>query len=138
MATNISSVPILNDDLHVFIPDESDLVQSLNLFVHLYSVRKQWNHEYWLLDVSNLSSINNYKRQMKNLKLDLDDDLFLYSISNEGNLDEISIRIWEFYEIHSTHPRKLNSYGNWNTINGLNVTRDDKWKRRQNLEVSTY
>ena len=86
MVANITSVPILNDDLHVFIPDESDLVQSLNLFVHLYSLRKQWNHEYWLLDVSNFTSINDFKNYMKNLKLDLDDNLFLYSIKNKGYL----------------------------------------------------
>ena len=137
MATNISSVPILNDDLHVFIPDETDLVQSFNIFIHLYSLRKQWNYEYWLLDVSNLISINNHINYLKNLKLDLDDNLFLYSISHQGNSDDTLISIWEFYEIHSTLPRKLNSYGTWNSINGLNVTSDDKWKRRHNLEVSS-
>ena len=138
MATNISSVPILNDDLHVFIPDEVDLVKSLNLFIHLYSLRKQWNYEYWLLDVSNLIPINNHTNYIKNLELDLDDNLFLYSISHQGNSDDTLISIWEFYEIHSTLPRKLNSYGTWNSINGLNVTSDDKWKRRHNLEVSSF
>ena len=137
MVTNISSVPILNDDLHVFIPDETDLVQSFKLFIRLYSLRKQWNYEYWLLDVSNLISINNHINYLKNLKLDLDDNLFLYSISHQGNSDDTLISIWEFYEIHSTLPRKLNSYGTWNSINGLNVTSDDKWKRRHNLEVSS-
>ena len=49
-------------------------------------------------------------------------------------MNEVSIM--EYYEIHSSHPRKLRFYGNWNTINGLKVTEEDKWNRRKNLEVS--
>ena len=70
---------------------------------------------------------------LQNLPLDLDDDLFLYTTSM-NHLTELSI--WEFYEIHSSLPRKLNFYGNWNNNDGLNVSREIKWSRRKNLEVS--
>ena len=54
MASNLTSVPILDEDLHVFIPNDSELENSLKVLFHLYSLRKRWIHEYWLLDISNL------------------------------------------------------------------------------------
>ena len=136
MASNLTSVPILDEDLHVFIPNDSELENSLKVLFHLYSLRERWIHEYWLLDISNLSSINNITSSLQKLQLDMDDNLFLYNYSSI-NLDKqfIEVSIWEFYEIHSSHPRKLKWYGNWNSINGLDVTNEEKWSRRKNFEV---
>ena len=63
------------------------------------------------------------------LHLDLDDDLFLFQKF------ESLAKIWEFYEIHSTIPRKLLSYGYWNNGEGLVIPNPSKWSRRGNLEV---
>ena len=70
-----------------------------------------------------------YLLDLKDLQLDLDDDLFLYSPSNEY------WSIWEFYEIHETRPKKILYYGNWHLKEGLSITNEDKWVRRKNLEV---
>ena len=135
MVSNLISIPLLDDDLHVFIPNDSELKNSLDIFFHLYSLRKRWINEYWLLDVSNLSSINNIREYLQKLQLDMDDNLFLYSYSNNTDKQFTEVSIWEFYEIHSSHPRKFKWYGNWNSINGLDVTREEKWSRRKNFEV---
>ena len=80
----------------------------------MYS-RKNSNDEYWLLDVSNWSSVNNAIKRLQNLKLDLDDDLYLYfSTENALNvIDKKQFMIWEYYEIHYSRPRKILQYGNW-------------------------
>ena len=44
------------------------------------------------------------------------------------------MKIWEFYEIHPSRPRKLKEYGKWNS-NGLVLAKETKWIRRRNLEV---
>ena len=137
MLTNLTSIPLLDEDLHVFIPNDSELELSLDIFFHIYSLRKRWIHEYWLLDVSNISSIDKISEYLPKLQLDMDDNLFLYRYSSI-NIDKqfIEVSIWEFYEIHSSLRRKLNFYGNWNNNDGLNVSREIKWSRRKNLEVS--
>ena len=117
----------------MFILNDFDLDHSIDQFVHLYSLRQQSNHEFWLLDVSNFKNENKITEYLQNLPLDLDDDLFLYTTSM-NHLTELSI--WEFYEIHSSLPRKLNFYGNWNINDGLNISKEIKWNRRKNLEVS--
>ena len=130
---NITSLSIHNEDLHVFILDDFNLDHSIDHFVHLYSLRQQSNHEFWLLDVSNFKNKSKIIEYLQTLQLDLDDNLFLYNASSTKNLNEISI--WEFYEIHALHPRKLKWYGNWNSINGIDVTKEEKWSRRKNFEV---
>ena len=117
----------------MFILNDYDVDHSIDQFVHLYSLRQQSNHEFWLLDVSNFKNENKITEYLQNLQLDLDDDLFLYTTSM-NHLTELSI--WEFYEIHSSLPRKLNFYGNWNINDGLNISKEIKWNRRKNLEVS--
>ena len=123
-----------NDDLHVFIPNESDLTQSFDVFINLYSMRKKWDQEYWLLDTSGTKFIDDATTgYLQNLQLDLDDNLFLYEYNNTL-MKEVSIM--EYYEIHSSRPRKLRFYGKWSTLNGFYFIGEDKWSRRKNLEVS--
>ena len=133
MIKNMSAIPILNDDLHVFISDDSEMTQSIDLFIHFYSLRKKLNAEYWLLDVSGFESMNDIIHSLQKLELDFDDDLYLYNY-NEGQTE--LVQILEYYEIHSSLKRKLIRYGSWNSINGLNVTTSEKWNRRKNLDVS--
>ena len=131
--TNLTHMSVENDDLHVFIPNDSDLTQSFNIFINLYSLRKKWDQEYWLLDTSGSKFIDAATGYLQNLQLDLDDNLFLYEYNNTLK-EEVSIM--EYYEIHSSRPRKLRFYGKWSTLNGFYFIGEDKWNRRKNLEVS--
>ena len=132
---NLTALPVAKDELHFFIPRDSDLPKSLESFVHLYSLRNDWNQEHWILDVSGSKSINDSIEYLKNLKLDLDDDLFLLTY-NINHKHFVEVNIWEYYEIHSSVPRKVIYLGNWNLAYGLNITKIDKWTRRTNLEVN--
>ena len=101
--------------------------------MRLYSLSKKWTHEYWLLDLSVTHNIEEILYLSQNLPLDLDDNLYLFA--SDGNENENKIDIWEFYEIHPTRPKKLNYYGSWLSKIGLNITSEEKWNRRNNLEV---
>ena len=124
----INSTDKQDQDLHIFIPDDKTLNSKVDIFIDLYSSRKRSDKEYWLLDVS---SIKNVFEELHDLSLDLDDDLYLYSINV---LSSGIISIWEFYEIHWSLPRKLLTYGNWNSVNGLFIADKVKWNRRKNLD----
>ena len=147
------------EHLNIYIPDDSNLEKSIDYFVKLYSMRTRSDREHWLLDVSSLvnigiipdeendSSLNNAIENLKDLPLDLDDDLFFYSHDNhhhsnnnkkdDNNLGAEFISIWEFYEIHPSRPRKLKPYGQWNSSaeKQLSLTKESKWNRRRDLEV---
>ena len=69
----------------MFILDDFDLDHSIDQFVHLYSLRQQSNHEFWLLDVSNFKNKNKIMEYLQNLQLDLDDDLFLFNNTSINN-----------------------------------------------------
>ena len=44
---------ITNDnELHIYIPNDNDLETSLEIFKQIYSKRQREDHEFWLLDVS--------------------------------------------------------------------------------------
>ena len=120
----------------MFILDDFNLDLSIDHFIHLYLLRQQSNHEFWLLDVSNFRNKSKFIKYLQKLQLDLDDNLFLYDASSMTMNNSTEISVWEFYEIHSSLPRKINFYGNWNDTNGLNVAKEIKWSRRKNLEVS--
>ena len=106
---------------------------NLQEFVRLYSLSKKWTHEYWLLDLSVTRDIEETLYLSQNLPLDLDDNLYLFA--SDGNENGNKIDIWEFYEIHPTRPKKINYYGSWMSKIGLNITNEEKWDRRNNLEV---
>ena len=45
---------------------------------------------------------------LKDLPLDIDDDLYFYSSNKQlNNGVEGMLKMWEYYEIHYTRPRKL-------------------------------
>ena len=67
---------------------------------------------------------------LKELKIDLDDDLYLYYY----NKNDMFIKLWEFYEIHETIPRKKLFYGNWTLSHGLKLVDQEKWIRRRDLQ----
>ena len=132
---NLTALPVAKDELHFFIPRDSDLPKNLESFVHLYSLRNNWNQERWILDVSSSKSIYDSIKYLQDMKLDLDDDLFLLMYNNDK---QSSVNIWEYYEIHSSLSRKVTFLGDWNSADGLDMTKIDKWTRRTNLEVCMH
>ena len=103
---------------------------SYHNFIQIYSKRTKASKDYWLLDVSTWESIDELvKTELKGLPLDLDDDLYLFKKT------EKNFQIWELYEIHSSLPKQLLSYGSWNSSYGLKIMEPQKWIRRNNLKV---
>ena len=51
---NLTALTVAKNELHYFIPNDSDLTNNLELFVYIYSLRKDWHQEHWILDVSDL------------------------------------------------------------------------------------
>ena len=95
-------------DLIVFIPDESDIDSHIEKFIGWFNQRKRNNKEYWLLDISSLSTIKKeIKETLNNLKLDLDDDLFWFEYSSQG------IELYEVYRIHLDFDITVNAFGSW-------------------------
>ena len=81
-------------------------------------------------------SMDSLLNDLKDLPLKINDDLYFYSSNKQlNNGVEGMLKMWEYYEIHYTRPRKLLPYGNWSEANGLQLPKDEKWVRRRNLEV---
>ena len=78
-------------DLHVFIPNDQRLTESLDHLFGLYDMRTRKNRDFWLLDLSN---INETSRELIDTKLrdlpglDFDDDLYLLELSKVEINDE--------------------------------------------------
>ena len=124
--------------LEVFIPNESNLEQSVAILLNLYSQRTRRNHEFWLVDISAWRSLNEALGDLKQLPLDFDDNFYLYTfLDNSGPTTSISL--WEHYEIHTTLPRKTLPFGKWTGDGtGLEHSKSGKWVRRRNLEVNKF
>ena len=120
-------------DLHVFVPDDRNLNESLDHFIDLYSVRTRRNREFWLLDISNLGSAKEVsENQLKNFpSLDLNDDLYLFEFHDKD------LKIWELYKIQESLPPVLQTYGMWNgeSREGIQIIDKNKWARRKDLQV---
>ena len=81
-----------DESLNVFILNdktEEEMTESLQLFVEIYSSRKRTDREFWLLDTTHLQADKGNEGifdELKELKLDLDDDLYLFNYGAEGTV----------------------------------------------------
>ena len=115
-------------DLIVFVPDESNVEGCIKKFLEWFNQRKRNNKEYWLLDTTSLNTINKEtKDDLKNLKLDLDDDLFWFEYSSQG------IELYEVYRIAENLDITVKSFGSWSIDKGLTSPIYGKWIRRRNM-----
>ena len=116
-------------DLIVFVPDEFEIDDHIEKFIGWFNQRKRANREFWLLDITSLGTIELARERLKNLKLDLDDDLYWFVHSREG------IDVYEAYRIHEDYDISVKRYGFWSIDNnGLTIPMQGKWLRRQNME----
>ena len=151
---------MIDKDLQVFIPNTEMIEDSIKQFVEMYSLRTRKSLEYWLVDIGywtanvddRTSFYENIRHDLRNLHLDLDDDLYFF----EGNVKlylnitigfcqyllsverEQSVHIWEHYGIGKSVQRKIVYLGSWNLDAGFQLMDSPKWIRRRNLEVSHF
>ena len=70
----------------VFIPNTEKIEESIKQFVEMYSLRTRKSLEYWLVDIKywtanvddRTSFYENIRHDLRNLHLDLDDDLYFF------------------------------------------------------------
>ena len=70
----------------VFIPNTEKIEESIKQFVEMYSLRTRKSLEYWLVDIGywtanvddRTSFYENIRHDLRNLHLDLDDDLYFF------------------------------------------------------------
>ena len=81
---------MIDEDLQVFIPNTEKIDESLKQFVEMYSLRTRKNHEYWLIDIGywttnvedKTSFYDKIRNDLRDLRLDLDDDLYFFEGKN--------------------------------------------------------
>ena len=124
-----TSVKLSPQDLVVFVPENEN---GLSQFVKWFNLRQRTSKEYWLLDISYWSSIQDARNIMQNLNLDLDDDLYWFQTSNE------IVQVYEVYRIHQDFSIKIKPYETWANGSYLISPMLEKWVRRSNLEGAQF
>ena len=77
---------MVHEDLQVFIPNKEMIEESIKQFVEMYSLRTRKSREYWLVDIGywttnvedRTSFYERIRHDLRNLQLDLDDDLYFF------------------------------------------------------------
>ena len=77
---------MIDEDLQVFIPDTKLIEESIKELIEMYSLRTRQNREYWLIDIGywtanvddRTSFYDRIRNDLRDLQLDLDDDLFFF------------------------------------------------------------
>ena len=67
---NLSDLVLSGQELHVFVPDNSDMQKSIRLLKDLYNQRSYSNSEHWLIDISFWNSSHDFMKDLKDIKLD--------------------------------------------------------------------
>ncbi len=132
-------------DLCVFIPGgtegssefDRDFARSIQIFKDLISRRLRSNTEHWLLDISNWRSIQEVRRDLSDIALDLDDDMFLFNVTRFRKLKLESYFLWEMYKIHKNLRLTIKPLGRWMKQYAGPFGTDEKWIRRRNLQGVT-
>ncbi len=138
------AITLRQEDLAIFIPDDQDQASlriSFDVFKTMFNARSWSSSEFWLLDISGWESENDIDVLLNELKMDLDDDIFLFMgeqfrcLCNNTILRSASL--WEAYRIQEPMKPVLNYLGLW----GLNYTGVDrkpiKYQRRRNMQGAT-
>ena len=82
---------MIDEDLQVFIPDTKLIKESIKELVEMYCLRTRQNREYWLIDIGywtanvddRTSFYDRIRNDLRDLQLDLDDDLYFFEGKNK-------------------------------------------------------
>ena len=118
-------------ELHIFIPDEHNVQKSVDIFIAMYNSRSRANREFWILDQNPFKN-EDINEVLKELVVDLDDDLYTVITSDKNQVIEIN----EVYKIRPTFDFIILPYGSFNNQLGLQLSSLEKWTRRKDLRVS--
>ena len=129
-ANSTKNVSLVDEDLHIYIIDYSNIDESIQSLLLKMKNRSRTNKESWLVDILALESIENVKSRLNNLPLDIDDDIFLFMFNNKD-----FVNIWEIYKLTPKKDLIVNNLGMWTKEKGLNLTALEKWQRRGDLSV---
>jgi hypothetical protein len=121
-----------DEDMVVFIIDDNNVTGSVAILQKMFSNRLNTSAEFWLIDVGAFESEDELKAELTDMTFDLNDDVFLYSH------DKDIIYIWEVYKINSVGELIILNHGNWSVADGLMTKKENKWKRRLDLQVNIY
>ena len=136
--SNFSTVLKSDEDLHVFIIDDVSAKNvSIKDFFKAYGLRTRASSEYWLLDITSWANVTAAIEAFANLTVDVDDELYWYSIKgmevSTENARQKWITLWEMYRKHENFPLSVVSTGNWSQVTTVVLSEDEKWIRRRNL-----
>ena len=118
------SLLLENVDIHFVSYDQTAIGHTLDCMKN----REKFNKEVWVL-LTQYQNIDNVIEDLKDIKLDLDDQVFVTLFQNNG------MKIMEIYRIAPDMPISYNDVGSWNPDEGLDFTSVPKWYRRGNLKV---
>jgi hypothetical protein len=109
---------------------------SILILNKFFKDRQKQDNEFWLIDVSALTTTREEEKisKLQNLKVDLDDNVFFYFYENDS-FNTISIS--EVYKIDYNYNLTILQYGNWSDQMGLTlISNEPKWVRRDDLKVN--
>jgi hypothetical protein len=114
-----------DEDMVVFIIDDNNVTGSVAILQKMFSNRLNTSAEFWLIDVGAFESEDELKAELTDMTFDLTHDKDI-------------IYIWEVYKINSVGELIILNHGNWSVADGLMTKKENKWKRRLDLQVNIY
>ena len=122
-------------DMCIFIPhdkNQASLNNSIQAFKAIMDQRKPSDKELWVLDASALTNLDDLKNSLQALKIDLDDDVYLYQKDPQG----IDMNITEIYRVSADAELVMKTIGKWHARGRRKFTWfvDQKWIRRGNFK----
>ena len=107
---------------------EINSMKNIHMFGTFLEKQKQSSSKgLWLIHLSQFTLLTHFD----SLSLDYDENIFLFHY----NKSKETIQIWEMYRIHVSQPVKVVYFGHWHHEEGLKVSNQQKYIRRQDLQV---
>ena len=109
-----------------------NIIQSSEQLKELMNDRIMKDQALWLILLQNVENELEISNILKNISLDLDDDVVFLSFNN--NLTQGIV--WDAYKIYAEDAAIVTRIGDWSAENGtISWITQSKWERRRNLQV---
>ncbi len=120
-------------DLCIFIPDDQAEVE---FFKGKMAKRQLNDSEVWLFDVSSWKDIESLTASLQSVQLDLDDDIFLYNVTEDRN--GFNVGLHEAYKVQAAGSLIIQPLGGWGTGYRGPTGRHEMWIRRRDLRGMSF